>query len=128
MVETNTSPPKSKLPFKVRWRKFWGAFSEVPLIGWLLGILAAVVLEQLVGAPFARLVGLSKVPVLFGFVIVLGQPRLIPGTLIYLLLIYGLPLGIITLMARSLTNKLAGSLAKLPLWVSALIHVAICPD
>jgi len=125
MAESNPTPSKTKSPFKLRWQKFWGVFSEVPLIGWLIGILAAVVLEQLVGALFARLVGLSKIPVLFGFVIVLGRPRLIPGTLIYLLTIYALPIGIITLVGKSLTNKLAGMLAKIPVWVSALIHLAL---
>lgn len=125
MADSNSTPSKTKYGFKARWKKFWGSFSEVPLIGWLIGILVAVALEQLVGASFARLVGLSKVPVLFGFVIVLGQPKLIPGTLIYLLLIYAIPIGVVTLAGKSLANKLASALAKTPLWTSALIHLGM---
>jgi len=125
MAESNTTPSNTKPTIKDRWQDFWVAFSEVPMIGWLLGILVAVILEQLFGAGFARLVGLSKVPVLFGFVIVLGQPKYIPGTLIYLLLIYALPIGVIALLGRSLTNKLASALSKIPLWLSALIHIAL---
>lgn len=125
MAETNSTPSKTKHGFKERWRQFRRTFAEVPLIGWLLGILVAVALEQLVGGGFARVVGLSKVPVLFGFVIVLGEPRLIPGTLIYLLLIYALPIGIITLAGKSITNKLAGWLSRFPIWASALIHLLL---
>lgn len=125
MAESNSTPSKIKLTLKVRWQKFRKSFSEVPLIGWLIGILVAVALEQLVGQAFARSVGLSKVPVLFGFVIILGQPKSIPGTLLYLLLIYALPIGLISLVGKSLTNKLAGLLSKIPLWISALIHIGM---
>lgn len=108
----------------MRLRKVWEPFSKVPLLGWLFGILVAVVIEQLVGTPLAHLVGLSKIPVLFGFVIVLKQPALLPGTIIYLLLIYMLPIGLVTRLGTSLANKLAARLHK-PLWVSALVHVGV---
>ena len=41
-------------------------FGEVPLLSWLLGCLVAVILEQLVGYELTDILGLSKVPVLFG--------------------------------------------------------------
>ena len=87
MVKNNNSSASKKRLSK-RLRKAWEPFSATPLLGWLFGIFIAVVLEQLIGAPLARLLGLAKVPVLFGFVIVLKQPLLLPGTLVYLLLIY----------------------------------------
>ena len=109
----------------LRWQQFWRSFSDVPILGWLIGILIAVTVEQLVGSAFAQLLGLSKIPVLFGFVIVLKQPRLIPGTLIYILLIYGLPIGFVSQAGKSLTNKIAGYLLKYTIWISALIHIGL---
>ena len=125
MEESITERSTKRKPWVIRWQKFRKSFSDVPILGWLIAILVAITLEQLVGSEFARLLGLSKVPVLFGFVIVLGKPNLIPGTLIYLLLIYALPIGIITQVGKSLANKLAGYLLKYPLWISALIHIGL---
>ena len=53
------------------WHKIYLMFSQVPLMGWLLGALIAVALEQFVGTPFARAIGLTKAPSLFGLVIML---------------------------------------------------------
>ena len=125
MAESNTKPSTRRSAWVNRWKQFRGSFSDVPILGWLLGILVAVALEHLVGPGLARSLGLSKIPVLFGFVIVLKQPGLIPGTLIYLLLIYALPISIITQVGKSLTNKLAGFLIEYPIWISALIHIGV---
>ena len=57
-------------------------YSQVPLLGWLVGALVAVILEQLIGTPLARALGMSKMPVLFGFVIMFSQPILIPSALV----------------------------------------------
>jgi len=40
--------------------------SRVPLLGWFFGALAAVALERVAGTPLAQLLGLQKIPVLFG--------------------------------------------------------------
>ena len=123
MKNNNSSTSKNGLGKRIK--RAWEVFSDTPLLGWLFGIFVAVVVEQLVGLPFARLMGLSKIPVLFGFVIVLKQPTLLPGTFIYLLLIYLLPVGIIARLGASLANKLAARLLNYPLWVSALVHVGM---
>jgi len=109
----------------MRLRRAWEPFTEVPLLGWLFGVFIAVLLEQLVGTSLAHLLGLAKIPVLFGFVIVLKQPGLLPGTIVYVLLIYLLPLGLVTRLGTALANKLADRLMQFPLWVSALIHVGL---
>ena len=121
----NNNSSASKNGLKRRLRVAWEPFSKTPLLGWLIGILIAVALEQLIGHPLARILGLAKVPVLFGFVIVLKQPVLLPGTIAYLLLIYVLPVGIISWLGSSLANKLAARLLRYPLWVSALVHVGL---
>ena len=69
--------------------------SQVPLLGWLFGALVAVGLEMAIGTPLARGLGLPKIPVLFGLVIMLKKPLLIPSTLLYLALVYLLPISLV---------------------------------
>jgi len=120
-ANTNEIPPKggSLKRLTVRW------FAGVPLIGMLLGMLAAVGLEHLAGYEIATLLGLPKIPVLFGFVIMLKKPLLIPSAVSYVLLIYALPVGIVALLTASLTNRLSAALYRLPLWVTVLIHLGL---
>jgi branched-chain amino acid transport system permease protein len=100
-------------------------FSRVPLLGWLLGALAAVALEQFVGTPLARTMGLPKVPVLFGLVIMLKKPVLIPSTIAYVLLIYAVPIGVIARLSAAAMNRLAAKLLNLPIFCSVIIHLAL---
>jgi branched-chain amino acid transport system permease protein len=105
-------------------RKTWEPFSQVPLLGWLLGALTAVLLEQLVGTPLAEALGMFKIPALFGFVIVLDDPALIPSVSLYVLLIYILPVAAVARLSASLANKLAARLLN-PLWFSVLVHLGL---
>jgi len=125
MVESNNNSSASRKGLGLQLRKAWEPFSKVPLLGWLFGILVAAAIEQFAGTPLAHLLGLSKVPVLFGFVIVLKQPALLPSTILYMLLVYVLPVGLVTRLSLSLANKLAAQLLKFPLWVSGLVHVGL---
>lgn len=115
----------SKQSLRLRLRKLWEPFSQVPLLGWLCGALAAVGLELVVGTSLARLLGMLKVPVLFGAVIVLKQPALMPGAILYMLLIYALPIVLVTRLTTSLANKLAARLLDFPLVFSALVHLVL---
>jgi branched-chain amino acid transport system permease protein len=117
------STQKSSISLSLR--KAWGPFSEVPLLGWLLGALVAVVIEQLVGDPLARGLGFSKVPVLFGFDLILKDLTLIPSTFLYVLLIYLLPVGLIAWLSASLMNRLAAKLLSYPIVVSVVIHLGL---
>jgi branched-chain amino acid transport system permease protein len=94
-------------------------------LGWLLGALIAAAVEQLVGTPLAWTVGLSKIPVLFGFDLILKSPALIPGILLYVLLVYIVPVGLVALVSARLANSLAAQLLRLPLVVSAIIHLGL---
>ncbi|MCP4668063.1 MAG: branched-chain amino acid ABC transporter permease, partial [Deltaproteobacteria bacterium] len=100
-------------------------YSRVPLLGWLLGALMAAVLEQLFGAPLAVALGLPKIPALFGCLVVLKRPILIPSILFYLLLIYVLPIGVIARQTSSLANKAAGRLYDLSIVASVVIHLGL---
>ena len=99
--------------------------SRVPLIGWLIGALIAVGLEMAIGTPLARGLGLPKAPVLFGFVIMLKKPLLIPGAALYLGLIYLLPIGLVARFGAAALNRLAAILADFSTVFSILIHLAL---
>lgn len=100
-------------------------FAPVPLMGWFVAALIAVMLELRVGTPLALWLGLPKVPVLFGVVIALKDPQLIPGAALYVLLIYGLPVLVIARLSATLTNWAAGQLLRFPLMVSVAVHLGL---
>src|SRR3989337_2245954 len=106
-------------------RNFRAPFSRVPLLGWLAGILVAVTLERLAGAPVALALGLQKVPVLFGFVIMLKKPALIPGAVLYVLLIYAIPTAVVTRLGISPANRLAAWLVRFPKAIPVAVHLAL---
>jgi branched-chain amino acid transport system permease protein len=107
------------------FRRIGGYFSGVPLMGWLLAALTAVVLEQFIGLELAHMLGMRKIPVLFGIMIILKKPLLIPGTLAYVGLIYLIPFLVVTRASKAFANALAGSLLKSSILVSALVHLLI---
>jgi branched-chain amino acid transport system permease protein len=104
---------------------FWEPYSQVPVLGWLVGTLIAVLLEQLLGTLLAQALGMPKPPALFGFVIMLDQPALIPSAILYVLLIYLLPIGIVARLGASLANKVAAKLLSYPMVLSVLIHIGL---
>ena len=99
--------------------------AQVPLIGWLFGILAAVILEQLIGDPLSEILYLPKIPVLFGCVIMLKKPLLIPSALAYVMLIYVIPMAVIGRLTARPFNALADKLLRFSLPMSVLIHLAL---
>jgi branched-chain amino acid transport system permease protein len=107
------------------WSKIRQTFAPVPVLGWLLGALIAVILEQLIGTQLAQLLGMSKVPALFGFVIMLTDPILIFSATLYVLLIYVLPIGLVAKLTAPLTNRAADRLLRVQMFVSVLVHLAL---
>lgn len=110
---------------KLLLKKNRNSFSRVPLIGWLLGALIAVVLEHYLGEPLADILMLPKIPVLFGFVIMLKKPLLIPSVITFVLLIYVLPISTVARLSAPLTNRLAAKLFSLPILISVVIHLGL---
>jgi branched-chain amino acid transport system permease protein len=114
------------LPVKVRTsRNFRASYSRVPLLGWLCGALIAVTLERFAGTPIAMFLGLQKIPVLFGLDIMLKKPILVPNAILYVLLVYGLPIGVTTRSTISLTNRLATLLFRFPIAITVTVHLAL---
>jgi branched-chain amino acid transport system permease protein len=106
--------------------KFRQMFSTVPMLGWLLGILVAVLIEYYFGYDYiSYMLGLPKIPVLFGTLIMLKKPFMIPSALAYDIIVYIIPVLLIAKSTASLTNRMAAILEKTPLWLSALIHILI---
>lgn len=105
--------------------RFRGLFADTPLLGWLLAILAAVLLEQWVGLALAKSMGLPKIPVLFGITIMLKKPLLIPGTLAYVFLIYFLPILLVAKLGAAISNALAKGLLSIHFLVSVAVHLVL---
>ncbi len=101
------------------------AASRIPLLAWFLGGLVAVALEQFIGNPFARGIGLPKVPVLFGFVIMLKKPFLIPSAVLYVVLIYLLPVAVVARLTAASMNRLAAKLLDLKMFLSVILHLLL---
>lgn len=119
-IQGGNSPENKRLA-----KKNQDFFSQVPLLGWLFGVLVAVLLERFLGYPLTESLGLPKIPVLFGFVIILKKPLLLPGTVIFLVLIYLLPIMIIAQVFRAVLNRLVGWLFNLSPSFSVIIHLSL---
>ena len=112
-------------PLRKLWHRIRALFADVPLLGWLCAALVAVLIEQLVGTPFAQVLGMSKMPVLFGSVIIFKEPLLIPSAIAYLLLIYVLPLAAIARLVAPVANWAAGRLLSIHMLLSVLVHLGL---
>ncbi len=102
------------------WRQY---FSDSPLFAWLIGALVSVLIEMLFGNPFARLIGMPRGPVLFGFLIALKTPILIPPAILYNIVIYILPVMIVARLTKQISNRIAGWLFDRSIVLSTLIHI-----
>ena len=107
-------------------RKFKLMFSNVPMLGWFLGTLVAVLIEYYWGYDhISYYLGLPKIPVLFGALIMLKEPLMIPGAIGYDLIVYVIPILLVAKLSASFTNPLAAVFERLPLWLSVIIHLVV---
>jgi len=106
-------------------QKFSAFFAQAPLIGLIISALVSVILEQIGGDALANLVGLPKIPTIFGFLIILKQPLLIPSAMVYVFIIYILPLIIIGRFMTPLMNALAARLFNAPRLISGAIYIGL---
>ena len=104
-------------------RKFISIFSVVPLAGWLLGVFSAVLAEYYLGDLVSYYLYLPKIPVLFGTLIMLKEPILIPSAIGYDILIYIIPVCVVGLLSAPAMNRVAALLEKTPVWLATLVHL-----
>jgi len=105
-------------------RRLRAALAQVPTAGWLLGMLLSTLLEHAVGSGLARAVGLSSIPPIFGVTVIFATPLRIPSALLYLLVIYVLPIGGLALLTARWTNQLTAWMLRWPV-ISQLAHLAL---
>jgi len=122
MTEKDGKLTKKKKFFK---GTIFDSMYRVPLLGWLFGILIAVLLEHFAGELLADVLGLPKIPVLFGCVIMLKKPLMIPGAMLYMVLVYILPISIVARLSSRAANGVAAKLLDYPMFVSVLVHIAL---
>jgi len=124
---TTATPERSPVPDvpgRLTVTRALSLLGGVPFLGWLLGGLAAVLAEYLFGLPLALALGLRRVPVLFGFEVMLKAPRYIPGTLVYLVLVYLIPAALVAVATARVTDTLAARLLRSPA-LSMVVHLAL---
>ena len=107
------------------FKKLWAPFSMAPMLGWLVGALVTVLLEYTIGPYVAWTLGLAKIPVLFGVLIMLETPILFPSAVLYVLIIYIVPIAFVAWITTPLANNLAGRLLDLRPWLAVLVHLGL---
>jgi len=112
--------------FRSKVRSWWiQYFSDIPLFAWLVGAVVAAILEMLVGNPFARLIGMPRAPVLFGFLIALKTPLLIPPAIFYNIVIYLVPICLVARLIGGISNKLAEWMFERSVILSTIAHLGL---
>lgn len=126
MMTISTSPMNNLWQqLRRRVRVFFKPYRTVPLISWLTAALTAVILEQLLGNALSPLLGLAKPPALFGVALILSEPTLFFSALIYMLLIFGIPVLLVSRLVKTPGNRLAAWLSRFPLAVTAVVHMVL---
>lgn len=138
MDEANSAVNSSGLRGALNW-----IFKPIPLLGYLLGFLICVLWEKGFGAQLASLLGLSKMPILFGIVaffkVVAGvvnfvikdaafnSARLIqiPMALLYFFIIYLLPFTLVARIAAAPANALTKKLQQISLLLTVVIQLGL---
>jgi len=125
MTTISASLSSTRQRIRATLSRLWEPYRSVPLLGWLLAALVAVGLEQLIGLTLARLLGMSRIPALFGAVEILSEPLLAPSAILFMVLIYIVPMGIVARYTAPLTNRIAAGLMRYPLIITAVIHLTL---
>jgi len=99
--------------------------AQVPLLGWLIAVFCSVLLESYFGTAIAKGLGLPKVPVLFGLLIMLKTPALIPHAVGYVAVVYLLPTSLIAILTASVMNRAADKLLGLSELLALAVHTIL---
>jgi branched-chain amino acid transport system permease protein len=114
--------PTAAMSIKNRLRSIC---AKIPTLGWLAGVLGAVGVEHLLGDWLSYILYLPKIPVLFGCLIMLKTPMLIPSVLAYVFTVYALPVFALGYLTTKPANRLAAGLDRCPIWLSVLVHLGL---
>ncbi len=138
MEETNSRKKPGSIRGLVR-----DIFKNTPLLGYLVGFLVCVLLERAVGDQFSELLRLPKMPALFGILTIFKvvaeivnlvlkgesfDPAMllhIPAVLVYISIVYLVPLALVAKFLCAPANAIARNLQRFPLAVSAVVQLGI---
>ncbi len=87
------------LPFLKRW------LGGLPLGSWLIGALVAGLLEHVFGATLSYALWLHSLPAIFGLSVILSEPTLIPSVVLYLLIMYFIPMYIVARLSAPFVRR-----------------------
>ncbi|NPA31565.1 MAG: branched-chain amino acid ABC transporter permease [Chloroflexi bacterium] len=112
-----------------RWyARLRAAYQDVPISAWLVGMLAAVLVEALIGRDLAYILGLGNLPSFFGLSLIFKKWQLIPNILVFIAVVYVIPALGATYLVRKLMARLSGRgltwLDRLPSWGYILFNLA----
>jgi branched-chain amino acid transport system permease protein len=110
---------------KTAIKKLGKIFSSVPMTGWLFGVLAATIAEYLAGDLVSYILYMEKLPALFGTMIILKNPLMIPSVIAYDLVIYVIPALLVARLTAPFANSLAEGFDKIPAWISVGLHLIL---
>jgi branched-chain amino acid transport system permease protein len=120
---------RSDLTLPLQYRMFNFArrriFADVPALGWLAGMLCAVVIEYFFGDMLAVAFYLPKVPPLFGATLAFEKPLLLPSALLFDFLVYVLPITVLARLSVGAANRSARLLEQLPMWAASVVHLML---
>jgi branched-chain amino acid transport system permease protein len=136
MSSKNTQVSTKTGRFRRTYRWLAAPFGKTPALGWLLAGLVVALLEMFAGRTLAHMLGLSKIPALFGSLVIFTKPSLhfpfifndlsvILSVFIYDLLIYVIPLLLVAWLTAGIANKLSGMVYKRSVLISVLIHLLL---
>ena len=124
-VRSVTRPIAQRTGISALLQRVGALVAPIPAMGWLIGAFVAVLIEFSLGAFLAQLLGMTSLPALFGFRILLTEPVLIPSMLLYLFLVYVLPTIVVGRVTAPVANRVAAKLLSYPLWVSVIFHLTL---
>lgn len=125
MQHSSETPSRLK-----RWyTRLRAAYRDVPISAWLVGILAAVLVEALIGRDLAYILGLGNIPSFFGLSLIFKKWQLIPNILIFILVVYILPALVATYWVRKFMARFGHTrgiawLQRIPSWGYILFNLA----
>lgn len=93
----------------------------IPVASWLLGGLAAVLVERVFGALVAYSIGLGTIPSFLGLSTILAEPARIPAVFVYDLLMYVLPAYVVARVSAPWVGKVV---TRMSTRVFVLTHLA----
>ncbi len=122
--------------WRLKLKRLTTPLRGAPAMGWLFAGLVVAILEKAVGAPLAYVLGLSKLPALFGSLVLFAKPSLhfpfifndlatIGAVILYDAIIYIIPFYLTLRYGQKIANALSIKLYERSVLLSVIVHILI---